>query len=260
MISKFNMNTCLLLIRWRCLHCRKCISIREGSFFVKSKLTLQKWLILMYWWVREYAVGDASEEAKVTANSAVQVYQCMRDNCSTKLKQHPIKLGGPGVAVQIDESLYRHKPKNHRGRGTQNEVWVFGLVDTSHMPALGYMQIVPQRDAATLLPIVQAHTLRTLYYIPMSGQHTGEWPACRMLPSMTQLTTQWNLSTAPLGHTQNVESYWNKTKIKFKRMKGCHASMLPSHLDEFRWRERFGKTATEAFNRIMRDIADQYPV
>ena len=172
------MNTCLLLIRWRCLHCRKCISIREGSFFSKSKLTLQKWLILMYWWVREYAVGDASEEAQVTANSAVQVYQWMRDICSTKLLQHPIKLGGPGVVVQIDESLYRHKPKNHRGRATQNEVWVFGLVDTSHTPALGYMQIVPQRDAATLLPIVQAHTL------PGTIIHSDEWAAYRRVASL----------------------------------------------------------------------------
>ena len=172
------MNTCLLLIRRRCLYCRKCISIREGSFFTKSKLTLQKWLILMYWWVREYAVGDASEEAKVTANSAVQVYQWMRDVCSTKLKQHPIKLGGPGVVVQINESLYRHKPKNHWGRATQNEVWVFGLVDTSHMPALGYMQIVPQRDAATLLPIVQAHTL------PGTIIHSDEWAAYRRVASL----------------------------------------------------------------------------
>ena len=44
-------------------------------------------------------------------------------------------------------------------RATANEVWVFGMVDTSSSPALGYMEIVPQRDAATLLPIIQAHTL-----------------------------------------------------------------------------------------------------
>ena len=58
--------------------------------------------------MRDYAVGDASEEAKVTANSAVQVYQWMRDVCSTKLLQHPIKLGGPGVVVQIDDPKPMH--------------------------------------------------------------------------------------------------------------------------------------------------------
>ena len=34
-------------------------------------------------------------------------------------------------------------------------------------------------------------------------------------------------------HTQNVESYWNRVKGKFKRMKGVHESMLNSYLDEF---------------------------
>ena len=86
-----------------------------------------------------------------------------------------IELGGQGQIVQIDESLFRHKPKvcspqncqfkthaynyiyiaigqgkdnlnssllqNHRGRATRNEVRVFGLCDPSTQPALGYMQI-----------------------------------------------------------------------------------------------------------------------
>ena len=31
-----------------------------------------------------------------------------------------------------------------------------GMVDTSVSPAMGYMEIVARRDAATLLPIIQA--------------------------------------------------------------------------------------------------------
>lgn len=37
-------------------------------------------------------------------------------------------------------------------------VWVFGMVDTTHVPAIGYMEIVDNRDAATLYSIIQAHT------------------------------------------------------------------------------------------------------
>ncbi len=47
--------------------------------------------------------------------------------------------------------------QNHRGRSTSTEVWVFGLADTSQSPALGYMEVVHQWDAATLLPIIHAH-------------------------------------------------------------------------------------------------------
>jgi len=42
--------------------------------------------------------------------------------------------------------------QNNRGRRTQLEIWVLGMVDTSHNPALGYMEIVQQRDAGTLWP------------------------------------------------------------------------------------------------------------
>ena len=31
------------------------------------------------------------------------------------------------------------------------------MVDTSQTPALGYMEMVPRRDAGTLLPIIQQH-------------------------------------------------------------------------------------------------------
>ena len=39
----------------------------------------------------------------------------------------------------------------------RSQIWVFGMVNVSHTPALGYMQIVPQWDARTLLSIIQQH-------------------------------------------------------------------------------------------------------
>ena len=57
---------------------------------------------------------DAAEEAEVTESTASQVYQWFREVCSTKLVNIPIILGGRNVTVQIDESLFCHKPKYHR--------------------------------------------------------------------------------------------------------------------------------------------------
>ena len=65
----------------------------------------------MYWWSRQYPVSDAAEEATVDINTAIAVYQWLREVCSTKLISTPIKLGGGGKIVEIDESLMRHKPK-----------------------------------------------------------------------------------------------------------------------------------------------------
>ena len=66
----------------------------------------------MYFWAREYPVGDAAEEAQVQQKTAIDVYQWLREVCSTRLITNgPVVLGGPGAVVQIDESLFRHKPK-----------------------------------------------------------------------------------------------------------------------------------------------------
>ena len=54
---------------------------------------------------------DAAEEAKVEPGTAVDAYQWLREVCSTKLLQRRIQLCGNGVVVQVDESLFRHKPK-----------------------------------------------------------------------------------------------------------------------------------------------------
>jgi hypothetical protein len=53
-----------------------------------------------------------TEEAEVEKKSAIQAYQYCRV-CSWRLLHHdsPLQLGGTGVTVQIDESLFRYKPK-----------------------------------------------------------------------------------------------------------------------------------------------------
>lgn len=98
-------------VSWWCPTCKTTKSIRDGSFFSKSKLTLQKWMIAMLWWSREYPVTLMAEEAEIAENTACSIYQWLREVCSTALLPMPMVLGGPGVIVHIDESQFKHKPK-----------------------------------------------------------------------------------------------------------------------------------------------------
>ena len=98
-------------IVWRCPQCKRTKSIREGSFFSKSRLPLEKWLLLIHYWSQEFPVKHAAYDADIDKNTACNVYRWLREVCSTKLLQMPIILGGPGVIVQIDESVFQHKVK-----------------------------------------------------------------------------------------------------------------------------------------------------
>ena len=92
-------------VSWYCPQCYTRKSIRDGSFFSNSHLSLQKLLLIMYLWARQYPVTDAMEDAVVDKRTAIDIYQWLREVCTTKL------LSSHGVVVRIDESLFRHKPK-----------------------------------------------------------------------------------------------------------------------------------------------------
>ena len=67
---------------------------------------------MKYWWARQCPVSDCKDEAEIEMHNAIDMYQWLREVCTTRLLQDPQSvLGGPGVVVEVDESLFRHKPK-----------------------------------------------------------------------------------------------------------------------------------------------------
>ena len=151
--------------------------------------------------------------------------------------------------------------QHHRGRPPASDMWVFGMVDTTHNPALGYMEAVPTRDANTLLPIIQAHVA------PGTIIHSDEWRAYSQVARLPSVASHGTVNHSvtfvdPVTgvHTQNIESYWERVKMKLKRMKGCHAQQISSYLDEFMWREHHAPARRQAFDSIIHEIAQQYPV
>ena len=68
--------------------------------------------MLIHFWSRQIPVLDAAESVEVSPNTAVDVFQWLREVCSMHvINDGPEVLGVPGIVVQIDESLFQHKPK-----------------------------------------------------------------------------------------------------------------------------------------------------
>ena len=118
----------------------------------------------------------------------------------------------------------------------------------SQKSALGYMEIVPRRDAATLLPIIQQHIL------PGTTTWSDKWAAYNRVAAIAGhgvVNHSLHFVDPATGVIiQTVESYWNRAKTKFKQMLGVSKAQLALHLDEFMWRERYGETAGQAFNNM----------
>ena len=69
---------------------------------------------------------------------------------------------------------------------------MFGIVDISTRPATGYMQLVAQRNAATLLPIIQQHVH------PGTVVHSDEWAAYSRISAAGYTHSSVNTLLIPL--------------------------------------------------------------
>ena len=68
----------------------------------------------MHLWSISMPVTSGCKEAEVASKTAIDVYQWLKEVCSTKLLATPIKLGDPGAVIQANESLFNYKPKVHK--------------------------------------------------------------------------------------------------------------------------------------------------
>ena len=130
--------------------------------------------------------------------------------------------------MQIDESLFQHKPdlgsgrimvamcsllflivqyfQHHRGRGPSWEIWVFAticalLIHFTHQ----HWATWKLQDAATLLPIIQAHV------VPGTVIHSDQWAAYNHEASLPNVSSHLTVNHTYLFidpttciHTQNI--------------------------------------------------------
>src|SRR5271170_454140 len=97
---------------WKCKDCKKQFSVKVGTIFEDSAVSLDKWLCAM-WMVANCKNGISSWEIHraigVTQKSAWFMLHRLRLALQTN---STVKLGGPGGAVEVDETFIGGKARN----------------------------------------------------------------------------------------------------------------------------------------------------
>ena len=96
---------------WKCPQCKTRNSIREGSFFSKLRMSLQKWLLIIYHWARDYPVTDAAQEVELTKTSAIDVFQWLENYAQRSSSKTKSFLG---VLGQLCKSMNPFSGTNQR--------------------------------------------------------------------------------------------------------------------------------------------------
>lgn len=243
---------------WRCggYRCRKGRkSIRAHSYFAAevpapaangnmhivpaSTLPLTTHVQALY----QFSLGATSIVARDAMHNLMSTvaiskwFNAYRELMSSDLLVHPVRLGGVGRTVQIDESYFSGKRKYHRGRLVQGvpDPWILGLLDCRTKQVA--MFIVENRSGQTLVPLI-ARTCR-----PRSTLVTDGWGGYSTLRahdnrySHIVVNHEENFVDPTTGaHTNEIEGFWAHAKAKYKQVRGFPETVRPNYIDEIQWR------------------------
>ena len=216
--------------RWRCSKCRILRSIRRGSWFYGSKLSLVNVLIVTYFWVNRFREINARKEISCSKHTIVDWYNFCREVCVEIVAAERGQIGGPGKIVEIDESKFG-KRKYHRGKHVEGQ-WVFGGVERGSKRC--FLSIVANRSSATLIPLIKEHIA------PGTTIISDCWKSyqCLSEEGFKHLTVDHSVTFKDIetgASTNVIEGLWSCVKRELPQSNRSKI-LFSSYLGEFMWR------------------------
>jgi len=215
--------------RWKCKECWKQFSVKVGTIFEDSPLSLTKWLPAMWMLVSckngisSYELGGA---LGISQNSAWFMLHRLR----LALQERPlVKLGGSGNSVEVDETFIGGKARNMHvserkrritGTGTKDKTAVMGILERG-----GKIRttVVPNRKKHELQSQVRKHVeAGTALYSDALLSYEGL--ATDYAHQVVDHAVQY---VDGCVHTNGLENFWSLLK---RGISGTYVSVEPFHL------------------------------
>lgn len=138
-----------------CHKCGKRTSIRKNTWFEKSKLAIDKSIILIACWIRNYTLQETACETELSIKTICDYFDLCREVCYVIVTNESVTIGGPGKVVEVDE--FHISRKNYqRGRPLNKEtedIWVFGGIERESLNC--FIVRVHSRDKETLAGLIK---------------------------------------------------------------------------------------------------------
>ena len=222
--------------RWKCRSCRKQFSVKVGTIFEDSPISLQQWLPALWMLVNDKN-GISSYELHRALDISQKSAWFVLHRLRLVLKQNPgFQFGGP---VEVDETFVggrianMHKSKKARMaeiKGQQlkgdhmNKTIVMGLLDREL-----------RQVRAKVVPNVRRDTLQNeiLREVKLgSTVYTDEWIGYNALRQQFVHDVVNHVEGYVEGqvHTNGIENFWALLK---RTLKGTYVAVEPFHLERY---------------------------
>jgi transposase-like protein len=249
--------------RWKCHTCRKQFSVKVGTIFEDSAITLDKWLIAT-WLLVNCKNGVSSYEISRHCGVHQKSAWFMLQRLRLVLKDEaPEKLGERGrmAPVQIDETHISGKPKNMHQKQRQahmtsgeNKAIVMGMIDTSTRQVRA--MVIPNTRRETLQGKILQHVgwgshLHTDEHVSYQGIDATHLFVHKTVNHMKEYVNGKVTTNA-------IENFWSLLK---RTLSGTYVCVEPFHLDRyideqvFRFNNRKNMNDNLRFKKALSQVA-----
>ena len=239
--------------QWRCRSTTGNIhdvrrSIRNGTWFEKSRLSIRQIIKLTYYWVEAYPQRIVLHEMRISSHTLVDWYNFSREVCTNIIMESEKKIGGIGKIVEIDESKFG-KRKYNKGKRVDGQ-WVFGGVCRETKEC--FLYTVEDRSKETLLALIKEKIE------PGTTIHSDCWKSYNCLDDegYHHLSVNHSITfknSANGCHTNTIEGLWAQVKSKLPE-RNRQKILFDSYLSEYMYRHQISDKGN-IFSAFMSDIA-----
>jgi transposase-like protein len=257
---------------WFCYPCKKQFSLKIGTIFEDSPISLDKWMLAM-WMLANCRNGVSSYELGRTIGVMQRSAWFMLHRIREAMKDSSVaKMGSnEGGEVEVDEAYVGAAAKNMHYKKKlkiQNELsntaaWKTTTRYAGKTPVMGMFDRESRQVRAKVVPNTRRDTLQKEI---LNGVHFGSRIYTDQAVAYDTLKAKYIHETVNhidhyvrgQVHTNCLENFWSLMK---RNLSGTYVAVEPFHLDRyldeqmFRFNNRQNKTDEQRFNKALSQVA-----
>ena len=223
--------------------CNNKQSDTKGTIMEKRKMSADQVLCFMQEFCQKHFTAEAAaDKCKISDTTAYKLKNHLEDICAATIAKQPKQIGGPGVVVEIDETITARKKKSVNPRigktPALSTTWCVGAVERYGSGAFIRELLVetPQEDGSVIIEperrTKEVLMSKVLEYIrPGSIIMRDKWRSYDSVEEYPRTvhhrfkyksyavnhSVEYVSKDNPWVHTQNIERYWLDVKSYIKR-------------------------------------------
>src|SRR6218665_1558862 len=247
--------------KWKCNVCKGRVSVRDGSIFQRSHLSMQQMVLIIYHWAKELPQYIAAEEVELSTATVTEWFNLCKNKCANWLYRNPIEVGGfdedgQPLAVEIDESKF--PCKQYHGGCVSDGRRVFGGLERRSGKC--YLVEINDHTVETVEETILKHILPGTHIVSNGWRCYSDLEALEggiYMHSVVMHKRSFVDSVDIDVHTQNMQNLWSRMKRKLRMQFGTMCSLFEKYLLEFVWRSAFRRE--DIFTSILISFSESYP-